>query len=122
MQLQEQAQDLTVIVNIKQQLQEAHMRIQRMVGVHEKAVAERDEYARQARATAIQLSHQRLTVAHLQRQVDRARRENMVFRAEVRDLSAGRQPQVWLKFSLFIAILHGVFPTRFRPGRHSIAI
>lgn len=70
------------------------MKLQRMVGVYEKAVMERDEYARQMRATSVQLSHQRLTVAHLQRQVDRARRENMKLRAEVRDLSAGRQPQV----------------------------
>jgi len=93
-QLEDQSQDLAVIVTIKQQLQEAQTRIQRMVNVHEKTVTERDDYARQGRATAIQLSHQRLTVAHLQRQVDRARRENMSLRAEVRDLSSGRPPQV----------------------------
>lgn len=93
-QLEDQSQDLAVIVTIKQQLQDAQSRIQRMVSVHEKTVAERDEHARQVRATAVQLSHQRLTVAHLQRQVDRARRENMILRAEVRDLSSGRPPQV----------------------------
>lgn len=94
-QLQERSLDQTAMASTLEQAQEMSAKLQRMAGVYEKAVTERDEFAKQTRATSVQLSHQRLTVAHLQRQVDRARRENMKLRAEVRDLSAGRHPQVW---------------------------
>ena len=42
----------------------------------------------------MQLSQQRLLMAHAQRQLDRARRENLKLRSDVKDLSAGRQPEV----------------------------
>ena len=82
------------ISSIREQLQDARDKIQHMLVVYERAVAERDDFSKQARGSNMQLSQQRLLMAHAQRQLDRARRENLKLRSDVKDLSGGRKLEV----------------------------
>jgi archaellum component FlaC len=92
--MEEREQESIAFSGIKEQLQDAREKIQHMLLVYERTIAERDEVSKQARMTAMHLSQQRLAMAHAQRQLDRARRENLRLRADIKDLSSGRTPQV----------------------------
>lgn len=80
--------------SVREQLQDARDKVQHMLVVYERAVAERDDFSKQARSANMNLSQQRLLMAHAQRQLDRARRENLKLRSDVKDLSGGRKIEV----------------------------
>jgi hypothetical protein len=70
-----------------------------MLVVYERAVAERDDFSKQARSANMRLSQQRLVMAHAQRQLDRARRENLKLRSDIKDLSKGHNIEVLLRLT-----------------------
>lgn len=94
--MEDKDQEAEAIGSIREQLQNARDKIQHMLVVYERAVAERDDFSKQTRAANMHLSQQRLLLAHAQRQLGRARRENLKLRSDVRDLSSGQKIEVLL--------------------------
>ena len=78
---------------VQEQLQAAKGKLSELVHAHARATADRDDTQRRLRAAGMELARHKLVVAHQQRQLERVRKENMLLRGDLHDLSSGRAPQ-----------------------------
>jgi chromosome segregation ATPase len=94
LQLVEREAEQAMLVKVQEQLRDAKHKITELMHVYQRVNADRSDVQRRMRASAMELSRHKLVVAHLQRQLDRLRKENLRLRGDVQDLSAGRPTQV----------------------------
>jgi hypothetical protein len=94
LQLAEREADQAALGALHEQLRDAKHKLTEMLHAYHRAAADRDDGARLGRAAAAQLAQHKLVVAHVQRHLDRARRENARLRSECSALVEGRPPAV----------------------------
>jgi chromosome segregation ATPase len=94
LQLVEREAEQATLAKVQEQLREAKHKITELMHVYQRMNADKDDVQRRMRSSAMELSRHKLVVAHLQRQLDRVRKENLRLRCGIQDLSAGRQMQV----------------------------
>lgn len=94
LQLIERETEQAALAQLHEQLRETKHRITEMMHAYHRANSDRDDSQRRMRSASMQLSQHKLIVAHLQRQINRLRSENLRLRGEVQDQSAGRPLQV----------------------------
>ena len=86
--------DAAALATMHEQLRDAKHRITELVHAYTRVTSDRDESHRRARTSGMHLAQHKLVVAHQERQLDRARKENNRLRSHAADVSAGRAPQV----------------------------